>query len=228
MSKKNNLHSDYSGKEKMPRKAIIFGGTAQAMFVEEILAFKKIKVLAVFDDTKNLQSPIKGVKIYQGLKSLKLWKKDKDISKIGFVVAIGNPYSKERVSIHNKIKKLGFIPLTCIHPTATVSNKSLIEEGGQILAGAIISPNVKIGKSCIVNQQAVVGASTIIGEGSEIAPGALVNGEVKIGRHSWICTGSSILPRLNIGNNVIVGAGAVVIRSVKNDSKVLGIPAKEV
>ena len=86
---------------------------------------------------------------------------------------------KGRVSIHNKIKKLGFIPLTCIHPTATVSNKSLIEEGGQILAGAIISPNVKIGKSCIVNQQAVVGASTIIGEGSEIAPGALVNGEVK-------------------------------------------------
>ena len=79
-----------------------------------------------------------------------------------------------------------------------------------------------------MNQQAVVGASTIIGEGSEIAPGALVNGEVKIGRHSWICTGSSILPRLNIGNNVIVGAGAVVIRSVKNDSKVLGIPAKEV
>ena len=49
--------------------------------------------------------------------------KDKDISKIGFVVAIGNPYSKERVSIHNKIKKLDEF-LTCIHPTATVSNKS--------------------------------------------------------------------------------------------------------
>ena len=228
MNKKNNLLSDYSGTQKIPRKAIIFGGTAQAMFIEEILAFKKIRVLAVFDDTKNLQSPLKGVKIYEGLKSLKLWKKNKDISKIGFVIAIGNPYSKERISLYNKIKKLGFIPLTCIHPSATVSNTSSIEEGGQILAGAIISPNVKIGKCCIVNQQAVVGASTIIGEGSEIAPGSLVNGEVKIGNHSWICTGSSILPRLNIGNNVIVGAGAVVIRSVKNNSKVLGIPAKEV
>ena len=33
------------------------------------------------------------------------------------------------------------------------------------------------------------------------------------------CTGSSILPRLNIGNNVIVGAGAVVIRSQKMTRK---------
>lgn len=43
-----------------------------------------------------------------------------------------------------------------------------------------------------------------------------------------IGTGAIILPNVQIGNNVIVGAGAVVSKDLPDDSVCVGVPARTV
>ena len=55
--------------------------------------------------------------------------------------------------------------------------------------------------------------------------GVNVAGEVKVGPFSWLGIGSSIIQRVEIGSNVTIGAGSVVLKSISSDQKVVGIPA---
>ena len=52
------------------------------------------------------------------------------------------------------------------------------------------------------------------------------SGTLKIGRGCWIGNGARIIGPLTIGDHVIVGAGAVVIRNVPSNSIVAGVPAR--
>ena len=49
---------------------------------------------------------------------------------------------------------------------------------------------------------------------------------IRIGKNCWLGTNSVILPGVELGNNVIVAAGAVVTKSFPNDVTIAGVPAK--
>ncbi|HEX8965864.1 MAG TPA: acyltransferase [Patescibacteria group bacterium] len=50
--------------------------------------------------------------------------------------------------------------------------------------------------------------------------------KVKIGKYVWIGTHAVILPGVTIGDNAVIGAGAVVTKSVPKNAIVVGNPAK--
>ena len=50
--------------------------------------------------------------------------------------------------------------------------------------------------------------------------------EVRIGNDVWIGANVCILPGVTIGNNVIIGAGAVVNRDIPDNSMAVGVPAR--
>ncbi|MFP7478914.1 acyltransferase [Terribacillus saccharophilus] len=52
-------------------------------------------------------------------------------------------------------------------------------------------------------------------------------GKVEIGNNVFIGANSTILPNVNIGNNVVIGAGSVVSRDVPENTVVAGNPAKK-
>ena len=49
---------------------------------------------------------------------------------------------------------------------------------------------------------------------------------VKIGNDVWIGANVTILPGVEIGNNVVIAAGAVVTKNIPDNSLVGGVPAK--
>lgn len=51
-------------------------------------------------------------------------------------------------------------------------------------------------------------------------------GRVNIGNNVFVGAGSIILPNVTIGNNVIVGAGSIVSRDIKDNCVVAGNPAR--
>lgn len=51
-------------------------------------------------------------------------------------------------------------------------------------------------------------------------------GRVTIGDNVFVGAGAVILPGVTIGNNVIIGAGAVIAKDIPEDSVVVGNPAK--
>ncbi|MCM3253623.1 DapH/DapD/GlmU-related protein [Priestia aryabhattai] len=53
-------------------------------------------------------------------------------------------------------------------------------------------------------------------------------GKVNIGNNVFIGAGSIVLPNVEIGNNVVIGAGSVVTKDIPDDSLAVGNPAKVV
>ena len=53
-------------------------------------------------------------------------------------------------------------------------------------------------------------------------------GSIKVGDNVQIGSHAIILPGCSIGNNVIIGAGAVVTKDIDNNTVVAGIPAKPI
>lgn len=71
----------------------------------------------------------------------------------------------------------------------------------------------RIGKNCRINQQVTIGSA----EGTGIP---------KIGNNVRICAGAKVLGNITIGDDVIIGANAVVIKDIPSHSIVAGVPAK--
>lgn len=210
---------------RMPAKIILWGGTGQAKVVRPIIEHYDGRLIAVFDDTNGLCSPFPDIKLYHGSEFMS-WAAMQKADEIGFCVSIGNPHGKMRLELTEKLINMGFIPITIAHRSAVIAADAKIGTGTQIMAGAVICPEVVIGRQCIINTSSSVDHECKLGDGVEIAPGATLCGNIQVENYAWIGAGATILPRLRIGTNSIVGAGAVVTKDVPSNSIVKGVPAR--
>ena len=142
----------------------------------------------------------------------------------GAVVAIGNNfirYAKQLDLVLNGVKII-----SVVHPKAVVSPFATIDAGTVILAGAIVNSDASVAAACIINSNAVVEHDCKLSEAVHISPGANLGGGVVIGQHAWVGIGSCVRQMVRVGNNVIIGAGSVVVKDVVDNITVVGCPAK--
>jgi sugar O-acyltransferase (sialic acid O-acetyltransferase NeuD family) len=209
-----------------PGGVILYGGTGQAKVVRPIVERSGGKVVAVFDDTPDLASPFPDVPILRGYEAFEDWVRGRDPTQIGFSITIGNPHGRVRVRLHDRFVAAGLQPVTVVHHTAFIDDDVVIGEGCQIMPGAIIHAEARIGRQCIINTKASVDHECVLEDGCEVAPGATLCGIVHMETNAWVCAGATVLPRMRIGADAIVGAGAVVNRSVPANVVVVGVPAR--
>ena len=57
-------------------------------------------------------------------------------------------------------------------------------------------------------------------------PTCNISGEAKIGEDTFWGTGAKVLKQKKVGNNVIIGAGSVVVTDIRDNVTVVGVPAK--
>ena len=211
----------------LPPKLILWGGTGQAKVVRPIIEYYGSKVVAVFDDTPNLLPPFPDIPLYFSWIGFQEWLlSQNNIENNGFCIAIGNPHGRIRLKIHDQLVKEGLQPVTLIHSNAWIAENAEIGEGAQIMAGVIIQPEVKIGKQCIVNTKVSIDHECILEDGVEIEPGAILCGNVYAETNVWICAGATVLPRIRIGHDAIIGAGSLVTKDVPSNTLVYGVPAR--
>ena len=208
---------------KLPPKVLLWGGTGQAKVVRPIIEHYGSCVVAVFDDTPDLPSPFTDVEIYRGKIGFREWiTKQESRDEIGFCVAIGNPHGRVRLNFHEMLSSEGLSAITIAHPAAVIANDAIIGEGSQILAGAIIASEAKVGRQCIINCNSLVEHETILDDAVEIAPAATVLGLTRVGVNTMVGAGATVLSRLRIGNDVTIGAGAVVGEDIADGEVVKG------
>tara|TARA_R110001632_G_scaffold63318_2_gene151367 strand:+ start:18523 stop:19461 length:939 start_codon:yes stop_codon:yes gene_type:complete len=111
------------------------------------------------------------------------------------------------------------------------------------IGGVIIEDNVEIGANNTIDRGALantilrkdvktdslvhIAHNVIIGERTLIMANAMFSGSVRVGKDCWIAPSSSIRDTITIGDNVTVGLGAVVTKSIPANQVWTGNPARE-
>lgn len=109
-------------------------------------------------------------------------------------------------------KRLGFKLRMTIYP-GTVGPGFRIYHAGDFVH---VGPNVRIGKNCTMLPGVVFGNKT---EEPDDSP-------VVVGDNCYFGLGCKIFGSVRIGNNVTVGANAVVTKDIPDNAVVGGVPAK--
>jgi sugar O-acyltransferase (sialic acid O-acetyltransferase NeuD family) len=130
----------------------------------------------------------------------------------------------------NRAKEVAALPAgllaTVVHPRASVSPHAGIAPGCFIAAQAVVGPNARLGISVIVNHGAVVDHDVVVGEFSHVAPLAALGGGARLGRRVLVGSGASVLPGVSVGDDVVIGAGAVVAHDLPQAGTYAGVPAR--
>ena len=207
---------------RLPPRVILWGGTGQAKAVRPIVEHWGSRVVAIFDDTPNLNPPFPDVELHQGSEGFRNWIESQQREDIGFCVAIGNPHGRVRLKLHDFLVDEGLTPVSIVQPTAWVADDAVIGLGAQILAGAIVAAEARLGRQCIINSHALVEHETHLDDAVEVGPSATVLGLTYIGVNTLVGVSATILSRLKIGSDVTIGAGAVVSADVPDKQTVAG------
>lgn len=142
-----------------------------------------------------------------------------------FVLGVGNPAIRFR--LYTRFKEIGGKLQAAISPFAQIGNYgTTIAAGNIIMAGSIITNDVKIGLACLINPNCTISHDVVIGDFVEVSPGVHITGNSCIGNFCSIGSNATILPKVKLGNHVTVGAGAVVTKDVEDGLTVVGVPAR--
>ena len=155
---------------------------------------------------------------------------------IGSNTIIRNTIIKENVRILDRcvIGKhgFGFFPMKNQNLRYPHIGIVIIEDNCEIGCGATIDigsmSNTIIGKNTYLDNQIHIAHNVKIGENSIIAGQVGIAGSSIIGSNVKIGGQAGISGHLKIGNNVEIGGGSGVVKSIPDNTKVMGYPAKNI
>jgi serine O-acetyltransferase len=101
-----------------------------------------------------------------------------------------------------------------IHPGAKIGRRFFIDHG----AGVVIGETTEIGDDCLIYQGVTLG-----GTGNEKG-----KRHPTLGHRVVVGTGAKVLGGIQIGDDVKIGAGSVVVHAVPDGATVVGIPGRVV
>lgn len=207
-------------------KAVIVGaGTYGDVFLEYLKSSGLYQIVGFLDDDPSkLNKKIQGIEVLGGSDRMASLR---ELGVQAVFSSIGNNVHRFRVLSH--AQSLSFETPKYIHPSAIVAESAFLGDGVVVLPGSIIMPLAKIHRFSIISMGVKFAHHTELGEGSFISTGANVGAGINIGSRAFIGIGATVMTGVkSIGDNAVVGAGAVVIRDVEEGQTVAGVPAKPI
>ena len=135
--------------------------------------------------------------------------------------------TEKRRKLFEFFKGKGYSFAGVIHPSAVISHDVQMDEGVQVMAGAVIQAGSKIEKNTIINTKVSVDHDCVIGSHVHLAPGVTISGGVQVADDVHIGAGATIIQGIRIGKKCLIGAGSLVLNDVKDGVTVFGAPARE-
>lgn len=139
-----------------------------------------------------------------------------------FIIGIGNNTIRQSIA-----EKYDVNWVTIIHPSAQIAVSASVGKGTVVMANAVINASATVGAHCIINTGSIVEHDNVIEDYVHLSPRVALGGEVKIGADSHIGIGAAVSNNIEICDNCIIGASAVVVNNIRNKGTYVGIPARK-
>ena len=150
-----------------------------------------------------------------------------------YVIGVADPKIRKR--IYETYPDLTYPNL--IHSQASLGygiREALEQSKGIVIAaGARITNSCRFGHFIIVSFNSTIGHDCILENYVSVMPGVNVSGCIHLKQGTYIGTNAAILPGQSpkqlkyLGENSVIGAGAVVVKHTEPNTTYIGAPAKE-
>lgn len=148
-------------------------------------------------------------------------------------IAVGSSRLRKKI-FENIISKFeGYVRFpNLIHPSSRImglkKNKINLGIGNTIGTNCTLTHSIAIGDFAQLNNYTSIAHDCVCGDWLTTAPGARINGNVKIGNFVFFGSNSCTKENVVIVDDVIVGAGAVVVKDILESGVFAGVPAKKI
>lgn len=182
---------------------------------------KRYEILGFVDDNQALLGKeINNYRVIGGIKWLMDYQQN-----INAVICIANSGMRKQVWELVRTNLRVNFP-TIIAGDVKYPGTMKIGKGCVVCLSSILTTNITIGDFVIMDLDCTVGHDSVIEDFVTLYPSVNVSGNVLIGSGSEIGTGTQIIQGKKICKDVIVGAGSVVVKDIKEKGTYIGVPAK--
>ncbi len=213
----------------MKKKVVILGGSGIGMIAASIIDKKQdAEVIGFLNDSlpaSALVGKYKKIEVVGNTDDLEQFLKREEV--YVFVAYVGLLNEKKT---YEKIMSLN-IPknrlYNVIDSTAVIPYEYCNVGSGILMAPYVqLSPDVSISDNCIMLANSFVGHDSFLDRFAHLATNSVVGANVHVGKGVHVGSNATIKEKINIGDYAVIGAGAVVVNDVPENSIVAGNPAK--
>ena len=205
-------------------KSVIIGAGTYGEVYLAYLQEAGVDVVGFLDDDPKYEgTEVKGVPVLGGVSSLETLKDTHGVEAV--YCPLGN--NKLRVKFLTYARDLGYKIPNFIHPSVIISPNVTIGEGVYILLGSHIMPHTVIKDFVMISMNVNVAHHNVLEEGVFLSTGCNFGASINAHKYAYCGIASTIMTGLHeLGEDCLIGAGAVVIRDVEPKAVMAGVPAK--
>jgi sugar O-acyltransferase (sialic acid O-acetyltransferase NeuD family) len=207
------------------KNIILIGGGNQSHYTIDIIEKEgKYNIVGIIDSLQEIGSNRFGYTIIGRQENISELIEKYNI--YGGVISIGDNWG--RYYVGEQIKQLvpNFRFINAIHPSVIIGNNVTLGYGVVAMAGCIFNPKSKIGNFTFFATGAQVEHDCVIADFASISAGSVTGGYVLLGKYSAITLGVTVIDRITIGENTVIGAGSVVVKNIPDNILAYGNPCK--
>lgn len=205
-------------------KSVIIGAGTYGEVYLAYLQEAGVEVVGFLDDDPKCE----GKKV----RDLPVLGKVSDLERIGKFLGVEAVYcplgnNKLRVKFLEMARRQGFTTPNYIHPSVIISPDVKIGEGVYILLGTNVMPHTIIKDYVMISMNVNLAHHSILEDGVFLSTGCNFGANIHAEKYAYCGISSTIMTGVHtLGEDCLIGAGAVVIRDVEPDAVMAGVPAK--
>ena len=115
---------------------------------------------------------------------------------------------------------------TIVSKSATIGYGAKLSAGCFVAHHAHIGPMSSIGLGCIINTGAIIEHECVVDDFSHLSVNSVLLGRSTLGKFVFLGAGTTVINGISISDQVTIGAGGVVVKSIYKSGVYVGIPAK--
>lgn len=206
------------------KKSIIIGAGTYGEVYLAYLQEAGVNIVGFLDDDFQYKGQeVRGIPVLGPISLLRTLRTTDGIESV--YCPLGN--NKLRVKFLTMSRDLGYDIPNYIHPSVVVSPHVTIGNGVYILLGTTIMPHTVIKDFVMISMGVHLAHHNVLEEGVFLSTGCNFGASIHAHKYAYCGISSTIMTGIQeLGEDCLIGAGAVVIKDVPDRAVMAGVPAK--